>query len=89
MKLFAYHDTIATADDVRRKFAEMKRDQYPSEVYAYILQTHIDTENPCIDVIAWCCDIDHAATDSEYYNDIMRNATIIHDGDDGVWFIAY
>lgn len=89
MKLVAYHDVITNASDIKNKFAEVNRDQYPDAVYEYILQTHIDTETPVIDVIAWCCDLTFTGRDDEYYPDVCRNAIIIHEGDDGIWHLTY
>lgn len=86
-KLFAYHDVIATADDVKKKFAELNRDNYPMEVYQYILDVHTETENPVIDVIAWACDISYTPDDDEYYDDVCVNEHVICTDDYGVWYM--
>ena len=83
----AYHDLIATANDVKRKFAELDQDTYPDEVYQYILDYHFRTQTPVIDVIGWACDITYTAADSNYYDDTCRTSTIIHHDDDGVWHL--
>ena len=87
LSLVAYHDIIATADDVKRKFAELDRDTYPDEVYQYILDSHLETQTPVIDVIGWTCDVMYTDADDAYYDDTCRNSTIIHRSDDGVWYL--
>ena len=87
LSLFAYHDTINTANDVKRKFAELDRDTYPDAVYKYILAHHLKTQTPVIDVIAWACDITYTKADSNCYDDTCRHSTILHHDDDGVWHL--
>ena len=87
LRLVAYHDIINTANDVKRKFAELDRNTYPNEVYQYILDYHLETQTPVIDVIGWACDIMYTETDSDCYDDIYHNSTIIHHDDDGIWHL--
>lgn len=86
LRLAAYHDTINTANDVKRKFADLDRDTYPHEVYQYILDYHLETQTPVIDVIGWACDIMYTEADSEYYADTYHNSTIMHHDDAGIWW---
>ena len=88
-KLFAYHDAIATAEDVKQKFAELNRDNYPMEVYQYILDVHTETENHVIDIIGWCCELCDTPTDDDYFSDAKSNAVVICDDADGIWHLAY
>ena len=87
LRLVAYHDTINTANDVKRKFADLDRDTYPAEVYQYILDYHLETQTPVIDVIGWVCDIMYTEADSDYYDDTCRTSTLIHHDADGVWHL--
>ena len=87
LRLVAYHDTINTANDVKRKFADLDRDTYPEGVYQYILDYHLSTQTPVIDVIGWACDIMYTETGSDYYDDTYHNCTIIHHDDAGIWWI--
>ena len=87
LRLVAYHDIINTANDVKRKFADLERDTYPNEVYQYILDYHLETQTLVIDVIGWVCDIMYTEADSDCYDDIYRNSTIIHHDDDGIWHL--
>ena len=87
IRLVAYHDIIGTANDVKHKFAELDRDTYPAEVYQYILDYHMETQTPFIDVIGWACDIMYTEADNDYYDDTCRNSTIIHHDTDGVWHL--
>ena len=87
LSLVAYHDSIVTANDIKRKFADLDRDTYPDEVYQYILDYHLETQMPVIDVIGWACDIMYTEVDSEYYDDTCRNSTIIHHDEGGVWHL--
>lgn len=87
LSLFAYHDTIDTADGVKRKFADLNRDTYPDQVYQYILDHHIETETPVIDVIGWCCSLMFTPIDDAYYDEVSRDSTVIHNDDAGAWHI--
>ena len=80
LALVAYHDLINTANDVKRKFAELDSDTYPIEVYQYILDSHLKTQTPVIDVIEWACDITYTEAGSYYYGNACPNSTIIHPG---------
>lgn len=89
MKLFAYHDVIGTAADVKNKFAEMERDNYPLEVYEYILNYHLDIGEPCVDVIGWACELYYTPSDDPYYSEVCETLPIIHTAEGGgVWHLA-
>lgn len=85
--LVAYHDTIDTATDAKKKFAELDRDTYPDEVYQYILDYHLETQTPVIDVLAWCCEIGYAEVGTDEYDHLSDDNYVIHRDDDGVWYV--
>lgn len=87
VKLVAYHDTIDTANDVKRKFHELDRDNYPDEVYQHILDYHIETQTPVIDVIAWACDISYAKVGTDEYDYLSDDNYVICRDDNGVWYL--
>lgn len=86
LRLVAYHDIIATANDIKKKFRELDRDTYPDEVYQHILDYHIETETPVVDVIAWCCDIGYARIGTDEYDYLDDDNYVIHRDDNGVWY---
>lgn len=87
LSLVAYHDIIDTADDVKKKFAELDRDTYPDEVYQYILDYHLETQTPVVDVLAWCCDIRYAQIGTDEYDYLSDDDYTICRDDDGVWYV--
>ena len=89
LNLVAYHDIIATADDVKKKFAELNRDNYPTQVYQFVLDYHTDTQGPILDVLAWCCDLAYTPVESEYFAELDEKTVVICTDDNGAWHMSY
>lgn len=88
--------TANNLHDIKEMFAKYNRDNYPNEVYQFILDTLESSDEDFIqlDVIAWACDISFSDLEGSGYDDmdelvrsLESNSTIICDDGETVWYL--
>ena len=82
---------------IKEMFAKYNRDNYPNEVYQFILDSleSSDADFVKLDVIAWACDISQTELEYSGYEDmdellynLENNSTVICDDGETVWYLC-